>query len=125
MVLVLPDRGVWRNFAETQQLGHPQGLDQKSMLEKVVPKLARREAQMRDNPEKGELDPAVDDRKRCRKINSATAPTSHHLIEVVQFLPSPERWVEIVEIFLLGVRPSGFPPPPACLKLLSIVACVL
>jgi len=40
--------------------------DQRSKMEGVMPKMAAREAQMRDNPE-GELDPADDDRRRCKK----------------------------------------------------------
>jgi len=33
----------------------------------VVPKMVPGEVQMRDNPEGGELDIAVDDCKRCKK----------------------------------------------------------
>jgi len=53
----------------TQQSGHasrPQGLDQSSKTE-VVPKMAHREAQIRDSLERSELDPAEDARRRCKK----------------------------------------------------------
>jgi len=36
-------------------------------MEKVVPKMARQRVWMRLNPEDGELEPVVDDRKRCKK----------------------------------------------------------
>jgi len=42
-----------------------QGLDQRSEMEEVVPKMERRKALMRDHPREGELDPAVD--RRCEK----------------------------------------------------------
>jgi len=36
-------------------------------MEEVLPKMARREAQMWDNPGGGELDPAQGVRRRCKK----------------------------------------------------------
>jgi len=43
----------------------PQGLDQSAKVEEAEPKMARREAQMRDNLEGG-LDPVEDVRRRCK-----------------------------------------------------------
>jgi len=47
----------------------PQGLDQRSKMAEVVTKMVRREARMWHNPEGGNLDPA-DDVHRCCKKNS-------------------------------------------------------
>jgi len=50
----------------------PQGLDQRSKLEEVGLKLMCRRGQSRqihDHPDEGELVPAVDDRRRCKKNN--------------------------------------------------------
>jgi len=44
-----------------------QGLDQRSEMEEVVPKMACREARMRDSPERGDLDSADDISRRCKK----------------------------------------------------------
>jgi len=41
--------------------------DQKSKIEEIVPEMARRRAQMWNNPKAGELDPADDVRRRCKK----------------------------------------------------------
>jgi len=40
-------------------------------MEEVVPKIARQEAWVRDNPERGELDPADDVHRRCKKNSSS------------------------------------------------------
>jgi len=37
------------------------------MMEEVVPKMARRKDQIRENLEGGKLDPVIDDRRRCKK----------------------------------------------------------
>jgi len=46
VVVVLSDpfreMEAWRNSTKTQQLGHAQDLDQRSKMEEVVPKMARR-----------------------------------------------------------------------------------
>jgi len=46
VVVVLPDpfrgMGAWRNSTETNSRAMPQGLDQRSKMEEVVPKMARR-----------------------------------------------------------------------------------
>jgi len=58
--VVLPDpiRGMRAriNSVDTPQFSHVQNLDQRSKMEEVVPNIARGEAQMRDNPEGGEVD---------------------------------------------------------------------
>jgi len=52
---------------EDHQSAHSQGLNQRSKMEEIVPKMLAGEAQIRDNPEGSELDPADDDRSRCKK----------------------------------------------------------
>jgi len=54
----------------------PQGLDQRSKFEKVVPKMVRWRGSDADSPVEGELDPA-----------ERTTPTSRRLIVVVRFPP--------------------------------------
>jgi len=54
MVMVLPDRAT------------PQGLDLRPKME-VVSKMSRRRGSGVGNPEGGELDPAVDIHRRCKK----------------------------------------------------------
>jgi len=58
VVVVLPEpfrgMGAWRKSAETQQSGHAQGLDQRSKMEEVVPKMARRRGSDADTPGGGE-----------------------------------------------------------------------
>jgi len=67
-LVVLPDlirgTGAGKNFAETQLSGHTSRSGPEIKLDKVVTKLARREAQMRDNPE---AEPADDVRRRYKK----------------------------------------------------------
>jgi len=74
MVVVLPTpfRGIGgrRNSAETQQSGHIPRSRREVKSERSSAKDGAPEAQMRDNPEGGELDPADDVRRRCKKFPS-------------------------------------------------------
>jgi len=67
-VLLNPFRrmGELNNLAGIQQLSKSLGLDQRSKMEEVVPKVVRREARMRDYPEGGELDRAEDVHRCCK-----------------------------------------------------------
>jgi len=76
VVVVLPgpfrEMKVRRNSTEAQQSGHAPGLDHRSKMEKVpgsagVAQMRAGVAQMRDNPEGGELNLADDVRRRCKK----------------------------------------------------------
>jgi len=51
------DGGAEEFFGDTNSRATPQGLDQKSKMEEVVPKMARRRGSDTDNPEGGELVP--------------------------------------------------------------------
>jgi len=70
---VLPDpfrgMGVRKNSTETQQSDHAprSGLDVKNGRSSVAGKSSAGEDQMRDNSEGGELDPAGDARRCCKK----------------------------------------------------------
>jgi len=62
----------------------PQGQDQRSKMEEVVPNMVRRRAQMWDNSRGGELD------LKLQKV-SYTPLTSRRLYLVVRSLPTYER----------------------------------
>jgi len=68
VVVVLPDSSEGWGHGGTLRISNSratsQGLDQRSKMEKVVPKMARRRAQVRDNPRRGDLDPAEGVRTR-------------------------------------------------------------
>jgi len=55
-------------------------------MEEVVLKMARKETQMRNNTEGGEIDPAEGVRRRCKK--NFPAPTSHR-IKRADAVPAP------------------------------------
>jgi len=97
MVLPEPFRGIEarRNSVETQQSATPQGLDQKLKMEEVVPKMARREDQMSDNSGV-ELDPTVEDRKRCMKNSSVLSCMDKSTKENCD--RGSEVWIVFIEV---------------------------
>jgi len=68
VVVVLPDpfrgMGAWRNSTEIQQSGHATRSDQRSKMEEVVPKMARRRG---SDGGQSKSDPAECVRRRCMK----------------------------------------------------------
>jgi len=62
------DGGVEKLHGDPTLGPRPQGLDQRSKMKDVVPKMERRKAQMRDNPERDEINSAEGVRRRCKKL---------------------------------------------------------
>jgi len=56
-----------------QKPDYAQGLNQRSKIEEV-PKMARQRGSVADNPEEGELVPAVDDHRCCKKNFTSAYP---------------------------------------------------
>jgi len=75
-LLLSPGGGVGdtRSLPKVEVRATPQGLDQMSKMEEVLPKMTRRRGSDADNPG-GELDPAADVRRRCRNSPSVSSCT--------------------------------------------------
>jgi len=64
------DRDAEKLHGDPRVEPHPKVWTRSQKMEEVMPNMARREARMRNNPVGGDLDPADDVRRRCKKNSS-------------------------------------------------------